>query len=100
SRRADCQSAVARAASGVLVELLSHLAFSRANPYCSVDPRCRVVAMQVVGAVVDNHEGNRGLLSELLVQDVGEGSMLLTTLVVEGALTKERDGGLNGLCHR
>ncbi|CAM9633134.1 unnamed protein product [Choristocarpus tenellus] len=63
--REKSQSAVAGAASGLLVELLVHVAFSRAEPYCLVPLNCRRKAVRVMGAVVEGCQDNQHLVGEV-----------------------------------
>lgn len=65
SKRAERQSAVAGAESGLLSEMLAHVGFSRAEMFCRTPMACRERAMRVTGSLVDGHASNQYQLGEV-----------------------------------
>jgi hypothetical protein len=59
SARAQHQRALGRAAHGLLAELLVHVAFSRAAPYCRTPSSVRAAAAAAVGELADGHTDNQ-----------------------------------------
>lgn len=65
SRWKERQTAVGRAAEGMLAEMLAHVGFSKAEPFCHAPTGVREGAMKVVAALVDGHAENQAELAEV-----------------------------------
>lgn len=67
SKRAERQSAVAGAEEGMLLEMVAHVGFSRAEAFSRSSLACRERAMKLAGAMVDGHANNQYNMGEVCV---------------------------------
>ncbi len=80
------QQSVACAADGLLSELLVHVALSRADPYSFTPSSVRSIACETVGDLMNDNCEIQHFMDQMLVMDLGKGSILLSSLLVERML--------------
>ncbi len=84
--RKQMQQSVACAAGGLLSELLVHVSLSRADPYSFTPSSVRSIACEAVGDLMTGNCEIQHFMDQMLVMDLGKGSISLSSLLVERIL--------------